>query len=189
MIDEPDSRPVALEDLTPAWRDVAELSEIVTDRLRRGRPRTALAMAREAERRGVALPWALADRVAAACMHLGDPAAARQLWEGSEPPSSPALRRARIAGTYLAAIDFEAADKEYRRALALDRRLGEAWFGLALSLAQQGRAAEMLAACHEGLTCVLTEPERTTLLGMFTLVPPKEPKKIGVQGGPHYFSP
>jgi hypothetical protein len=63
----------------------------------------------------------------------------------------------------MASNDIEAAANTFRAALRLERRLGEAWFGLALLELQVGDAEATVAACREGLACTLTEPQRVAL--------------------------
>ena len=123
----------------------------------------AIELVRQAEARGIALPWKLADRVAITHLYLGEPAQARKYWEQTHAPPSTALRLARIAQAEMASTDFDAAEKTFRAAIGLDKRLGEAWFGLALLELQLGRADATLADCHQGLSCNLTEPQREAL--------------------------
>ena len=73
------------------------------------------------------------------------------------------MRLARIAQAELALNDIDAAEKTFRAALRLDHRLGEAWFGLALLQLQLGDADATLSACHQGMSCTLTEPQRMIL--------------------------
>ena len=80
------------------------------------------------------------------------------------------MRLARIAQAELALTDIEAAEKMFRAAIGLDHRLGEAWFGLALLELQLGDADETMAACHEGMSCTLTEPQRVVLDKFKTMV-------------------
>jgi tetratricopeptide (TPR) repeat protein len=150
----------------------AEVSELLEDRLRRGRALAAVEVVRQAEARGFALPWDLADRAAITHLHLGEPAEARRYWEQAQAPPSPALRLARIAQAEMASNDLEAAEKTFRAALQLEHRLGEAWFGLALLEVQVGDADAALAACREGLACTLTEPQLAALDNIRTLVAP-----------------
>jgi tetratricopeptide (TPR) repeat protein len=154
----------------PAGTGSFELSELFEDRLRYGRPLAAIELARRAEARGIALSWELADRAATTYLHLGEPAEGRRYWERAQAPRSPALRLARIAQSELALTDLEAAEKTFRAALGLDHRLGEAWFGLALLELQLGDADATMAACHAGMSCTLTEPQREVLDKFKTLV-------------------
>ena len=164
-------RPSAVEKGSlPPGAGAFQLSELFEDRLRHGRTLAAVELARQAEARGIVLPWELADRVAITHFHLGEPAEARRYWERAQAPTSPALRLARIAQAELALTDIEAAEKTFRAALGLDHRLGEAWFGLALLELQLGDADATLAACREGLSCTLTEPQRVVLDNIRSMV-------------------
>jgi tetratricopeptide (TPR) repeat protein len=164
-------RPSELEGMSlPPGASIPELSELFEDWLRHGRTLGAIELVRQAEARGIALPWKLADRVAITHLHLGEPDEARRYWERAHAPPSPALRLARIAQAELALTDIEAAEKRFRAALGLDPRLGEAWFGLALLELQSGDADATLAACRAGLSCALTEPQREVLDKFKTLV-------------------
>jgi tetratricopeptide (TPR) repeat protein len=170
----PDAQPLRLSaveevSITPG-ADTTELSELFEDRLQHGRPVAAVELVRQAEARGIALPWKLADRVAITHLHLGEPAEARRYWERALAPPSPALRLARIAQAELALTDIESAEKTFRAALGRDHRLGEAWFGLALLELQLGDADATLAACNEGMSCTLTEPQRNVLDKFKTVV-------------------
>jgi tetratricopeptide (TPR) repeat protein len=164
-------RPSAVEDVSlPPGTGASELSELFEDRLRHGRTLAAVELARQAEARGIALPWELANRVAITHLRLGEPAEARRYWERAQASPSPALRLARIAQAELALTDIEAAEKTFRAALGFDHRLGEAWFGLALLELQLGDADATLAACKEGMSCTLTEPQRVLLDKFKTMV-------------------
>ena len=147
----------------PHGAGASEVLALFEDLLHRGRALAAVELAREAEARGIALPWELADRIAVTHLQLGEPAEARRYWERAQAPPSHALRLARIAQAELASTDIEAAEKTFRAAIEVDHRLGEAWFGLALVELQLGDADATLAACHKGMTCALTEPQRVVL--------------------------
>jgi tetratricopeptide (TPR) repeat protein len=121
------------------------------------------APAHEAEARQAALPWGVVDRIAITYLHRGEPAAALRLWQGAGDCPSPALRLTRIAEAHLVDLDYEASRAMFRAALDHDRGLGEAWYGLALLHLQAGQARETFSACREGLTCVLTQPQRASL--------------------------
>ena len=62
-------------------------------------------------------------------LYLGRPAAARRIWERASDAPSPGLLLARIAASELAALDFSAAERTYKKALELDPGLVEAWIG------------------------------------------------------------
>jgi hypothetical protein len=66
--------------------------------------------------------------------------------------------------------DIKSAEKTFHAAIGLDHRLGEAWFALALLELQLGDADATLAACHEGMSCTLTEPQRVILDKFKTMV-------------------
>jgi tetratricopeptide (TPR) repeat protein len=156
----------------------ADLPGAIADRLRRHQPVAAAALAREADRRGTALPWEAADRAAVALLHLGDPASARQLWDRAAAPPSLALRLARMGEAELASLNFAAAARSRLAALERDPRLGEAWFALALLRLQDGDSAATLAACRDGLASPLTDPQRSTLERMLNMASrPAQPRK------------
>jgi hypothetical protein len=115
------------------------------------------------------LPWHVADPIAINDLHRGEVAAAREVWQRTADDPSPALRLARIAEAHLAALDYKAARSTFQAALDRDRRLGEAWYGLALLHLQEGQATETLIACREGLTCPLSEVQRAALEQMQAL--------------------
>ena len=69
---------------------------------------TRVAAASLAQGRG--MPWALAERLAIAEMHVGDPRTARAIWERSLDAPSEALRLARIGDASLASFDFQGAE-------------------------------------------------------------------------------
>ena len=115
------------------------------------------------DRRGDRSAWTTSDREATILLYRGRPAEARRLWERAIDPPSPALRLARIATADLAAMDFPAAKRSFRAALALDPSLVETWLGVALLHTQQGDPAEALTASREGLRRPLT-PEQSSFL-------------------------
>lgn len=146
-----------------------DLSGAIVELLRLRRPLTAAALARAAEQIGRTLPWETADRVAVALLQLGDPAAARRVWDRATAPTAVALRLARIGEAELASLDFEAAARSLGAALEHDPKLGEAWFALALLRVQSGDAAGACSACRDGLACLLTEPQCSALEQMLKL--------------------
>ncbi len=109
------------------------------------------------------MPWPLAERLAIAEMHVGDPRTARAIWERSLDAPSEALRLARIGDACLASFDFQGAETSYRRALELDPELGEAWYGKALLCVLEGNADEVLRACRTAKTLPLSEPQHNGL--------------------------
>ena len=97
------------------------------------------------------LAWTIADRVARAYLHLGEPAEARRTWLEVANPPSPALREARGADADFAAWDLDGAAAGYRRALTLDHDLADAWVGLALTALERGQAGEAVKAGRAAL--------------------------------------
>jgi hypothetical protein len=84
-------------------------------------------------------------------LQLGLPADARRTWlEAAECPSE-AHRAARVADTDLAAWDLAAAEAGYRRALAGDHDLADAWVGLALTALESGSAGAARDAARNAL--------------------------------------
>ena len=83
-------RPSAVEEVyLPPEAGTSELSDLFEDRLRHGRTLAAVELARQAEARGIALPWELVDRVAITHLYLGEPAEARRYWERAQAPLRP----------------------------------------------------------------------------------------------------
>ncbi len=123
------------------------------------------------------MPWSLAERLAIAEMHVGDPRTARAIWERSVDAPSEALRLARIGDASLASFDFQGAGTSYRRALELDPGLGEAWYGAALLCVLEGNAEEVLRACRTGKTLPLSEQEHNGLRAFEEVA-----SKAGTQG-------
>lgn len=89
--------------------------------------------------------WDELDRVAAAQMHLGHPDRARALWSKATAVPSEAVRQARVAATYWAERNLDAAADEYRRARQTDPTLADAAWALAWVETERGRAAAALA--------------------------------------------
>jgi hypothetical protein len=77
-------------------------------------------------------------------------------------PGTPITRLATGAnGAGRVGVDRHRSRREdFRAAIGLDQLLGEAWFGLALLELQSGDADATLAACREGTSCTLTQPQR-----------------------------
>jgi tetratricopeptide (TPR) repeat protein len=135
------------------------------------------AAAAETRQHRGALTWAAAERVAAAYLHLGQPAEARRTWRDAAGPPSEALRSARVADADLAAWDFAAAEAGYRRAVARDPDLADAWVGLALTALETGSAAVAREAARSALkTPAPIEARRRALLeGIEALCAPHAP--------------
>jgi tetratricopeptide (TPR) repeat protein len=126
------------------WRNMAELDRLVTALLATGRARSAadvLEKANPPERSS----WDVLDRMATLRLHLGEPARARALWQqGMGEAPDPAVAAARIAASHLAELDFEAARRDYHRALAAKPGLFEACYGLAVLEQDAGDATAAL---------------------------------------------
>jgi tetratricopeptide (TPR) repeat protein len=171
------------------WPGDGRLADTIDDLLRQGRPASAVAMAAEAGRRGRALPWATAERVAGACLHLGEPSQARRAWLEADAPPSSALLAARVADADLAAWDLDAAEAGYRRALTLDPDLADAWVGLALIGLERGHSAEALQAGRAALPST-TEPRRRSMLeGIVSLSEPYARRERTSSAGPRADRP
>ena len=128
-------------------------------------------------------PWPASDTVATALLHLGRPAAARRVWERAADPPTPAVRLARLAAAALAGLDFSAAEHDYRAAIALDPRLGEAWFGLALLFTELGDAKGSVTAARAALQCPLTPSQIAFMSGIEAFARPSAADTPGAQ--PH----
>jgi tetratricopeptide (TPR) repeat protein len=149
-----------------------ETPDAVMNMLASYQPMAAARLAERMERRqAVAWPWAVADNLATAYLHLGRPADARRVWEHAKPPSA-ADRLCRLATTYWVERDFEAAVRRYQQALRDDPKRAEAWWGLAMIHTQAAQAAAALDACRQGLWLQPTEPQRAALQQLQELLPP-----------------
>ncbi len=123
------------------WRNLAEFERLVTSLLSAGRVRTAADVLERANPREGS-SWEVLDRMARLRLHLGEPARARAIWQrGIDQAPDPATAAARIGATYLAEADFDAARREYRRALAARPDHFEACYSLAVLEADAGDAA------------------------------------------------
>jgi tetratricopeptide (TPR) repeat protein len=156
----------------PSWPGDDRLPAALDGLLAQGRPAAAVALAAEARRRGRALPWASAEGVACALLHLGEPSRARRAWREASAPPSAALLAARLADADLASWDFAAAAAGYRRALALDPGLPDAWLGLALAALEQGDAPAAIRASSRALTLPASPDRRALLEGLGALAAP-----------------
>jgi tetratricopeptide (TPR) repeat protein len=94
--------------------------------------------------------WPFAERVAGLYMHLGRPAEARRVWEQARACPSASLRSCRVASTFWAEGDLEAAIGRYRKASENDPQQAEPWWALALLYTEQGEAAPAYQACEQG---------------------------------------
>jgi tetratricopeptide (TPR) repeat protein len=113
------------------WQNLSDLDQAVTANLAGGRAASAAALLERAYPPASA-PWAVLDRMATLRLHLGEPARARALLQQATTVREPAIRDARIATTYLAEGDFEAARTHYRLALAAKPGFFEAHYCLAV---------------------------------------------------------
>src|SRR5262249_25653657 len=107
--------------------------------------------------------WDLADKVAGACLHLGQPALARQLWQLATAPPSEAIRQSRLADACWVGRDFEAASLHYEEARRLNSRLAGPRWALALLFARLGKAGPALTVCREALALSLEPGLRSEL--------------------------
>jgi tetratricopeptide (TPR) repeat protein len=116
--------------------------------------------------------WEVTDRLATLRLHLGEPARARAIWQQANDPPSAALRSALVAVTYLVEGDFEAARRTYREALALDPKLFEALYGLAVLEQDAGRATEALEAASQAVANAPNDVAKTAAQNIATWVAP-----------------
>lgn len=116
--------------------------------------------------------WPTADRIATLLMHLGHPGRARDSWRSVADPPDPALRQARVAASYYAEDDLDAARDAYQLALDADPRSFDAHFGLALVEHDAGRAPDALSAAREALGLAPDEPSRAASQAIIRQVEP-----------------
>jgi tetratricopeptide (TPR) repeat protein len=128
------------------WRNLNELDQIVTAQLATGRAESAALLLEQAHPADGA-SWDVVDRIATLRLHLGEPARARELWRRVVMVPEGASRDARIGTTYLVEGDFEAARRQYRKALQAKPDSFEASYCLAVLEQDAGdaRAAYDLA--------------------------------------------
>jgi tetratricopeptide (TPR) repeat protein len=136
------------------WKNLGELDQLVTDQLARGRAATAAAILEQAYPAEKA-PWEILDRMATLHLHLGEPEKARELWRRASAVPNPAVRHARIAATFLAEEQLDAARKAYDQALAAHPGLFEALYGLTVVEQDAGRAS---AAYEQALAAIESAP-------------------------------
>jgi tetratricopeptide (TPR) repeat protein len=133
-----------------------ELPGLLTRALDSHQAGTAARWAAEALANGQAdWDWQLADRLAGVCLHLGQPALARQVWQGAKGPPDEAVRQTRLADASWVERNYAVAIHHYREARRLDPRLQEPCWALAWLYAQRGEAGPALAACREALALSL----------------------------------
>jgi tetratricopeptide (TPR) repeat protein len=121
--------------------------------------------------------WRFAERVAGLYLHLGRPADARRVWEQAWDCSSEALRECRLAGTYWAEGDFDAALHHYQEARQADPQRAEACWGLAMLYTQLGQAGLALDACRQGLRLSPSPRQRSDLEALQQFLSPYDPHR------------
>jgi tetratricopeptide (TPR) repeat protein len=154
-----------------SWDNLNELRKIVGDLLARGRAATAadyLERASAPESR----PWDETDRIATLRLHLGEPAAARAIWQKAPAPPKPAVRQARVAATLLVEGSFDRAREEYHGAIKADPELFEAHYGLAVLEQDAGRADDALKAARRAVATAPTEFARSAARSVVATVTP-----------------
>jgi tetratricopeptide (TPR) repeat protein len=114
--------------------------------------------------------WPLADQLAAACLHLGRPDLARQVWQRAQAAPSEAVRQSRLADACWVERDFPEAIRHYEDARRLDSRLPEPCWALAWLYAELGQAGPALSACQQGLTLPLAPELRDELSALEKLL-------------------
>jgi tetratricopeptide (TPR) repeat protein len=168
-------RPALLAELGPeppaSWANLSELGQIVGELLARGRAATAADYLERAAPVGTR-SWDETDRIATLRMHLGEPAAARSLWQGAVNPPNPAVIAARIAATFLTEGEFVLARASYAEALAADPNCFEALFGLAVLEQDDGRAREALEAARRAVSAAPSEIARSASQEIVAIVTP-----------------
>ena len=122
------------------WKNLGELDQRVNELLVQGRAATAAELLEKAYPPEKA-PWEVLDRIATLRLHLGEAEKARDLWRRATAVPRPAVRDARIAATYLAEAQLDAARKAYEQSIAAEPALFEARYGLAVLEQDAGRAA------------------------------------------------
>ncbi len=136
----------------------------VTALLEAGRAEAAVQLLEKADAAGaVTWTWPLAERAASAYLHLGQPDAARRVWERANSAPSEALYRCRVAETYWVERDFSKATSRLDITFSQDPQLPDACWGLAMLAVQCGDAPTGLEACRAGLKLTLSGPQRADL--------------------------
>ena len=121
------------------WRNLSELDQVVTAHLAAGRAEGAAKLLEQAFPPEKA-SWSTVDKMATIRLHLGEPAKARAIWEKATTCPNPALRESRIATSYLAENDFDAARSRYKLALQSDPTLFDALYCMAVLEQDAGNA-------------------------------------------------
>jgi tetratricopeptide (TPR) repeat protein len=162
------------------WRNLAELDRLVTTLLGTGRAQSAaevLEKANPPERSS----WDVLNRMATLRLHLGEPGRARALWQqGMGEAPDPAVAEARIAATYLAEEDLDAARQAYRRALAAKPGLFEACYGLAVLEADAGDATATLELAKTAIAAAPDDRSREAAALLARYV-----DRFAMASGPH----
>jgi tetratricopeptide (TPR) repeat protein len=105
-------------------------------------------------------------------MHLGHPDRARDSWRSVADPPDLALRQARVAATYYAEDDLDAARDAFSLALEADPDRFDALYGLALVEHDAGRAADALDAARSALELAPDAPSRAAVQAIIRRVEP-----------------
>ncbi len=137
-----------------AWKNLAELDQLVTDELSKGQAGTAAATLERAYPPSKA-SWEIVNRVATLRLHLGEPDKARALWQEASSVPRPAIREARKGAAFLAEGRFDEARRSYEQSLASDPALFEARYGLAVLDQDDGHAS---AAYEHALAAIESAP-------------------------------
>jgi Tfp pilus assembly protein PilF len=91
---------------------------------------------------------------------LGQAARARALWQQAKNVARPALRDARVAAAYLAEADYDRARKSYESAIALEPKLFEAQYGLAMLEGDAGDAVACYKHARQAVSCAPDEQSK-----------------------------
>jgi tetratricopeptide (TPR) repeat protein len=121
--------------------------------------------------------WPFTERVAALYLHLGRPADARRVWQQARDCPSTAVRLCRLASTYWAECDLNAARQHYQEARQADLHEAEACWGLAMLYTQLGQARPALDACCQGLDLPLRRRQRSDLEALQLFLAPRAPRR------------
>jgi tetratricopeptide (TPR) repeat protein len=139
---------------SPAWKNLAELDQLVNDELSKGQAGAAAETLERAYPPAKA-PWEIVDRVATLRLHLGEPERARALWQEASSVPRPAVREARIGAAFLAEGRFDEARHAFEKALSVDPALFEARYGLAVLEQDDGHAS---AAYEHAVAAIESAP-------------------------------
>lgn len=153
------------------WQNMDELDKAVEKHLATGRAAGAFDLLARAHRPG-GRSWEVADRLATIQLHLGDPAVAREVWRDAKPPSRRGLQQARIAASYLAEGIFTKAREAFKKAISVEPKLFEAWYGLAVLERDDGHAPAALEAARNAVADAPTDVAREAALAIVQSVEP-----------------